>query len=144
MAPPRSCLLAALLVLCACTAGAAAASATAATTAAASSPSSTGSFDLQQAKAAKRGTGARHRRELSERMVQSKRTRRKLGVIELCSYSDTPSVLDAMEALSCTRLRCIACLRGSDAQTAMECTLAGDIADMNDRAPQDVQKGGAA
>ena len=73
-----------------------------------------------------------------------RRLRRKLGVIELCSYSDTPSVLDAMEALSCTRLRCIACLRGSDAQTAMECTLAGDIADMNDRAPQDVQKGGAA
>lgn len=58
-----------------------------------------------------------------------RRMRRKLGVIHLCSYTDSPTLAASMEALSCTRLRALACLRDDQAQRTgeMECTLLEDL-----------------
>lgn len=54
-----------------------------------------------------------------------RRLRRKLGIIHLCAYTDAPTIASDMEALSCTHLRTLACLRGDPAQHAgeVECTL---------------------
>jgi len=72
-----------------------------------------------------------------------RRLRRKLGVIELCAYSDSPTVSADMEALSCTRLRAIACLRDEQAQRTgeMECML---LSDLCSTLPPDTQEGGGA
>ncbi len=69
-----------------------------------------------------------------------RRLRRKLGVIHLCSYTDSPSLAHDMEALSCTRLRVLACLRDEQAQRTgeLECTLLDDLCS----ASQDTQEGG--
>lgn len=58
-----------------------------------------------------------------------RRMRRKLGVIHLCAYTDAPTLAGDMEALSCTRLRTLACLRGDQALHTgeMECTLLEDL-----------------
>lgn len=58
-----------------------------------------------------------------------RRLRRKLGVIHLCAYTDAPTLTDAMESLSCTRLRAVCCLRDDQAQRAgeMEYTLLEDL-----------------
>lgn len=58
-----------------------------------------------------------------------RRLRRKLGVIHLCSYTDAPSLAEDMEALSCTHLRAVACLRDDQAQRTGElpCTLLSDL-----------------
>ena len=72
-----------------------------------------------------------------------RRLRRKLGVIQLCAYSDSPTVSADMEALSCTRLRAIACLRDEQAQRTdeMECML---LSDLCSALPADIQEGGCA
>ena len=59
-----------------------------------------------------------------------RRMRRKLGVIHLCAYSDAPTLTHDMEALSCTRLRALACLRDEQSQRTgeLECTLLEDLA----------------
>ena len=69
-----------------------------------------------------------------------RRMRRKLGTIEICSYSDAPTVASSMEALGCTRLRCIACIRDEQSQTSgnIECTLAENLS------PAAHEEGGAA
>lgn len=58
-----------------------------------------------------------------------RRLRRKLGVIHLCSYTDAPTLTQDMEALSCTRLRTLACQRDEQAQRTGElpCTLLEDL-----------------
>ena len=58
-----------------------------------------------------------------------RRMRRKLGVIHLCSFTDSPTLASDMEALSCTRLRVLACLRDAQAQRTgeLECTLVDDL-----------------
>jgi len=58
-----------------------------------------------------------------------RRMRRKLGVIHLCSYTDAPTLAHDMEALSCTRLRVLACLPDEQAQRTgeLECTLLEDL-----------------
>jgi len=58
-----------------------------------------------------------------------RRLRRKLGVIHLCAYTDAPTLTGDMEALSCTRLRALACLRDEQAQRTgeLECTLLEDL-----------------
>ena len=55
--------------------------------------------------------------------------RRKLGVIHLCAYTGAPTLSADMEALSCTRLRALACLRDDQAQPTgeLECTLVDDL-----------------
>ncbi|MBQ8619539.1 MAG: DUF58 domain-containing protein [Clostridia bacterium] len=74
-----------------------------------------------------------------------RRMRRKLGVIHLCAYTDAPTLTDAMEALSCTRLRALACLRDEQAQRTgeLECTM---LDDLTSAAAEDtaVQEGGGA
>jgi len=68
-----------------------------------------------------------------------RRMRRKLGTVEICSYSDAPTVSADLDALGCTRLRCIACLREEQTQTdGIECTLAEDLSS------EARQEGGAA
>ena len=69
-----------------------------------------------------------------------RRMRRKLGVIHLCSYTDSPTLVNDMEALSCTRLRALACLRDEQAQRTGElaCTLIDDLA----ASPAEAQEGG--
>ena len=71
-----------------------------------------------------------------------RRLRRKLGVIHLCSYTDAPSLQSDMEALSCTRLRALACLRDEQAQRTgeLDCTLLGDLCVLS----QEAQEGGGA
>ena len=71
-----------------------------------------------------------------------RRLRRKLGVIHLCAYTDAPSLTGSMEALSCTRLRAIACMRDEQAQRTgeLECTLLEDLCTL----PADAQEGGLA
>ena len=58
-----------------------------------------------------------------------RRMRRKLGMIHLCAYTDAPTLAGDMEALSCTRLRALACLRDEQAQRTgeLECTLLDDL-----------------
>ena len=69
-----------------------------------------------------------------------RRMRRKLGVIHLCAYTDAPTIAHDMEALSCTRLRVLACQRDEQAQRTgeMECTLLEDLSASEEAA----QKGG--
>jgi len=55
-----------------------------------------------------------------------RRMRRKLGSIHVCSYSDSSSTGESLEALGCHRLRRIACLR-TDKDTSGECTLMEDL-----------------
>ncbi|MBR4040465.1 MAG: DUF58 domain-containing protein [Clostridia bacterium] len=71
-----------------------------------------------------------------------RRMRRKLGVIHLCAYTDAPTLAGDMEALSCTRLRVLACLRDEQAQRTgeMECTLLEDLYTAAPDSP--VQEGG--
>ena len=71
-----------------------------------------------------------------------RRMRRKLGVIHLCAYTDAPTLASDMEALSCTRLRALACLRDEQAQRTgeLECTLLEDLC----IAAGDTQEGGGA
>jgi uncharacterized protein (DUF58 family) len=71
-----------------------------------------------------------------------RRMRRKLGVIHLCAYTDASTLVSSMEALSCTRLRVLACLRDEQAQRTgeLECTLLEDLAASHTPA----QKGGGA
>ena len=71
-----------------------------------------------------------------------RRMRRKLGVIHLCAYTDAPTLTGDMEALSCTRLRALACLRDEQAQRMgeLECTLLDDLAASHTQA----QEGGLA
>lgn len=68
-----------------------------------------------------------------------RRMRRKLGVIHLCSYTDAPTLSADMEALSCTRLRSLACLRGEQAHCTLDCTLLEDLC-----SAADTQEGGRA
>ena len=71
-----------------------------------------------------------------------RRMRRKLGVIHLCAYTDAPTLTGDMEALSCTRLRTLACLRDEQSHRTgeLECTLLEDLA----ASPTDAQEGGCA
>lgn len=71
-----------------------------------------------------------------------RRLRRKLGVIHLCAYTDAPTLAGDMEALSCTRLRAVACLRDEQAQRTgeLECTLLEDLYADASQAPE--QEGG--
>ena len=71
-----------------------------------------------------------------------RRLRRKLGVIHLCSYTDAPTLTHDMEALSCTRLRVLACLRDAQAQRTgeLDCTLLEDLC----TSAQETQEGGGA
>lgn len=71
-----------------------------------------------------------------------RRLRRKLGVIHLCAYTDSPTLTGSMEALSCTRLRALACLRDEQAQRTgeLECTMLEDLC----TAAGDTQEGGGA
>ena len=73
-----------------------------------------------------------------------RRLRRKLGVIHLCAYTDAPTLTGDMEALSCTRLRALCCLRSDQAQPGreMECTLLEDLCTA--AADQTAQEGGGA
>ena len=73
-----------------------------------------------------------------------RRLRRKLGVIHLCAYTDAPTLTGDMEALSCTRLRALCCLRDEQAQPGreMECTLLEDLCTA--AADQAAQEGGGA
>lgn len=71
-----------------------------------------------------------------------RRLRRKLGAIHLCSYTDAPTLVQDMEALSCTRLRVLACLRDTQAQHTgeLDCTLLEDLC----TAAREAQEGGGA
>ncbi|MBE5798457.1 MAG: DUF58 domain-containing protein [Clostridiales bacterium] len=73
-----------------------------------------------------------------------RRMRRKLGVIHLCSYTDAPTLTGNMEALSCTRLRVLACLRDEQSQRTgeLECTLLEDLSAATE--PAFAQEGGGA
>ncbi|MBQ4265069.1 MAG: DUF58 domain-containing protein [Clostridia bacterium] len=68
-----------------------------------------------------------------------RRLRRKLGMIQLCAYSDSPTVSADMEALSCTRLRAIACLRDEQTQRTgeLECLLLSDLCGALSANPQE-------
>ena len=69
-----------------------------------------------------------------------RRMRRKLGMIHLCAYTDAPTLTGDMEALSCTRLRALACRRDEQAQRTgeLDCTLIDDLA----ASPAQAQEGG--
>ena len=71
-----------------------------------------------------------------------RRLRRKLGAIHLCGYTDAPTLVQDMEALSCTRLRVLACLRDTQAQHTgeLDCTLLEDLC----TAVREAQEGGGA
>ena len=71
-----------------------------------------------------------------------RRMRRKLGVIHLCAYTDAPTLTNDMEALSCTRLRVLACLRDEQAQRMgeLDCTMLEDLCTLS----TDTQEGGSA
>lgn len=58
-----------------------------------------------------------------------RRLRRQLGVLHLCSLTDLPTLKETLEALSCERLRVVACLRNADASRAGElsATLLSDL-----------------
>ena len=56
-----------------------------------------------------------------------RRMHRKLGSIHLCSYTSASRLAESLDALSCHRLRTIACMRSDSAPAAGECTLLEDL-----------------